>query len=132
MSLNKKILLADDDEELLMTYRSFVEKAHFTVLIAHDGEEALKIAFEQRPDIAVLDVDMPKKDGLAVLQELRMDPWGRDLPIIILSGKAADDSRLQKMTEWAPTYYFVKGDQSLDAFMSMIRDIINGVSVSDR
>ena len=82
-----KILIADDEPGFLAMYQKFVEKAGFDVLLAHDGEEALKLAFDERPAVVVLDVDMAKKDGLEVMKEFVKTNWAKNLPIIILTGK---------------------------------------------
>lgn len=118
-----RVLIADDDNELLMTYNKFVQKAGFSAILAHDGEEALSIATTFKPEIIILDVDMPKKDGLSVLAELRQTEYGKDLPIIILTGKDVDDSRIEKIVQWKPTYYFVKGGQSSDEFIATLKGI---------
>lgn len=118
-----KILLVDDDLTFLITYQKILERNGFTVMPARDGEKALNLALAEKPDIVILDVDIPKKDGLEVMKELRASEWGKNVPIIILTGKEPDGARLEQINRWNPAYYFVKGDQSTDNFISKIQDL---------
>ncbi len=61
------------------------------------------------------------------MKELRETEWGKTLSIIILTGKEADDARMAKIAEWLPTYYFVKGNQNSDDFVSMLKDIAGDI-----
>jgi CheY-like chemotaxis protein len=89
----QKILIADDDIALVEIYKAKLEESFFEVITAYDGEEALQKARDQRPDLILLDMVMPKKDGDEVLLELKNDPLTADIPVIILSnldGKIGD------------------------------------------
>jgi len=79
------VLAADDDEDILELVSFRLGRSGYTVLQAHDGEEALQIAQEQTPDIAVLDVGMPKLDGLEVTRRLREQEATSKIPIILLT-----------------------------------------------
>ena len=84
------VLVADDDEDVrsLVVFR--LERAGYEVVDAADGEQALRLAFERTPDLAVLDVMMPKLDGYELTKQLRADPRTRDLPVILLTARAQD------------------------------------------
>ncbi len=123
--MKKKILLADDDEAFLKLYNILITGAGFTFLGARDGEEALSIAFREEPDILILDVDMPKKDGFAVASEIRTTKWGAKVPIVVLTGKDPDNARLKEIEKLNPTYYLVKGDQSSDDFIEKMKEILS-------
>ncbi len=131
MDTKKSVLIADDDTEIVDTYKKFVEKAGLIPLVAINGEETITMCDEHRPAVLVLDVDMPKRDGLTVLEELRKTPWGKELPIIILTGKEPDQSRIERMAQWSPTYYFVKGEQSSDEFISVLQNLAQFGAVQD-
>ena len=81
------ILTADDDPDIreLLAFR--LERSGYTVLQAVDGEEALALALEHRPDLAVLDVMMPKMDGPATFAALQADPSTRHVPVVLLTAK---------------------------------------------
>ncbi len=121
-----KILLADDDEDFLSVCRQFLEHADFNVIQAHDGDEALALiaGATEKPHALVLDVAMPKKDGLAVMKEVRQTEWGKQVPIIILTAKDPDDKRMKEISEWAPTYYFVKGNERFENIVEKIQKAI--------
>ena len=84
------VLVAEDDADILalVTYR--LERSGYEVMSAADGERALALAAERRPDLAVLDVMMPKADGLAVTRALRERPETSSTPIILLTARAQE------------------------------------------
>ena len=84
------ILAADDDEDILQLVAFRLGRSGYRVLQAHDGEEALALATEHEPDLAVLDVGMPKLDGFEVVRRLRAQQSTRAMPIIMLTARAQD------------------------------------------
>jgi DNA-binding response OmpR family regulator len=84
------VLAADDDEDILELVAFRLERSGYTVLRARDGEEALRVAQEAKPDLAVLDVMMPKLDGFEVTRRLRADGATSTMPIILLTARAQD------------------------------------------
>ena len=84
------VLAADDDDDVLALVTFRLERSGYTVLQAHDGEEALGLALEQKPDLAVLDVMMPKLDGFELTRRLRSEEATRRMPIILLTARAQD------------------------------------------
>jgi DNA-binding response OmpR family regulator len=84
------VLAADDDEDILELVAFRLERSGYTVLRAHDGEEALELARRERPDLAVLDVMMPKLDGFELTKRLRAEDGTRGMPIILLTARAQD------------------------------------------
>lgn len=86
----KKILVADDEKMILKVIESRLKANHYDVVTAEDGEEALNKAFKVKPDLIILDLAMPRKNGYQVSGELRKHPETRDIPIIILSAWVRD------------------------------------------
>jgi DNA-binding response OmpR family regulator len=84
------ILAADDDEDILELVAFRLGRSGYTVLQARDGEEALQLATEHRPDVAVLDVGMPKLDGVEVTRRLRAQPETSTIPIILLTARVRE------------------------------------------
>jgi DNA-binding response OmpR family regulator len=84
------ILAADDDEDILQLVAFRLGRSGYRVLQAHDGEEALTLALEHEPDLAVLDVGMPKMDGFEVVRRLRAHDATSRMPIIMLTARAQD------------------------------------------
>ena len=83
-----KILVADDDKEILNAIEIYLTNEQMTVYKAHDGEEALKV-LEAHPDIhlIIMDLMMPKMDGIQAILKIRQD---KEIPIIVLSAKSED------------------------------------------
>jgi DNA-binding response OmpR family regulator len=84
------ILAADDDEEILELVVFRLERSGYTVLQARDGEQAFELARAQKPDLAVLDVMMPKLDGFELTRRLRAEEATSRMPIILLTARAQD------------------------------------------
>lgn len=82
------VLVADDDADILSLVRMRLERAGFMVVAARNGREALDLARERRPSLAILDVAMPELSGLEVTQRLRADH--DDVPVILLTAHAMD------------------------------------------
>jgi DNA-binding response OmpR family regulator len=81
----RTVLVADDDHDLLGYIKFRLEHAGFEVVTAADGEEALKLALERQPSLAVLDVRMPKLDGFEVTRQIRVNDNVREMPVILLT-----------------------------------------------
>ena len=84
------ILIADDDEDILQLVAFRLERSGYTVIKARDGAEAIEAARKQVPDLAVLDVRMPKFDGYEVTRALRADEATKRVPVILLTAKVQD------------------------------------------
>jgi DNA-binding response OmpR family regulator len=84
------VLVADDDADILELVSFRLERAGYDVVSARDGEEALKQAVELQPDLAVLDVMMPKLNGYEVTQEIRRSDATRAMPVILLTARVQD------------------------------------------
>ncbi|MGB2088110.1 MAG: response regulator transcription factor [Psychroflexus salarius] len=82
-----KILIVDDEPNIVMALDYALQKQGFTVLIARDGQEALDIVKKDIPKVIILDIMMPKVDGFEVLNQLKSNPKTRDITVIILSAK---------------------------------------------
>lgn len=79
------ILVADDDRDILELVRIRLERADCATVTARDGDEALRLSRERRPDLCILDVVMPGRSGFEVLSELRRDPATEAIPVILLT-----------------------------------------------
>jgi DNA-binding response OmpR family regulator len=84
------VLAADDDEDILGLVAFRLERSGYTVIQARDGEEALALAVTELPDLAVLDVMMPKLDGFELTRRLRAEEATSRMPIILLTARAQD------------------------------------------
>lgn len=85
------LLIADDDEDILTLVQLRLARSGYDVVVARDGEEALQLAREHRPDLAVLDWMMPKASGIDVLRAIRADPAIADTPVVMLTARVSED-----------------------------------------
>ena len=97
----RTILVADDEEHIRELAALYLEKEGFQVLAAADGEAALAVARKQRPDLIVLDVMMPKMDGLEVCREIRHES---DVPILMLTARSEEVDRIVGLELGADDY----------------------------
>ncbi|MHB1004012.1 MAG: response regulator [Chloroflexota bacterium] len=88
-----RILVVDDDPDIVQAVQIVLEAQDYQVITAANGDEGLERIRRDKPDVLVLDLLMPKKDGFAVVRELKEDPRQRKLPILILSSVREDASR---------------------------------------
>jgi DNA-binding response OmpR family regulator len=96
------ILVADDDEDILNLMSVALERGGNTVLTARDGEEALDLVLERRPDLVLLDVAMPYLTGYEVMREIRAALAG--VPVILVSAYATEDAVAEGWKEGADDY----------------------------
>lgn len=100
--VSMKILVADDDQAVRESLRRSLIFNGYTVVLATDGAEALEMIESERPDLAILDVMMPKRDGLEVCRELRSH--GDDIPILLLTARDAVSERVAGLDAGADDY----------------------------
>ncbi|MCD6518622.1 MAG: response regulator transcription factor [Anaerolineae bacterium] len=99
--MGAKILVVDDEAQIVHVLRGYLEKAGFNVLTAYDGREALRIARQERPDLVILDLMLPEVDGLDVCRALRKDS---DVPIIMLTARIEETDRIVGLELGADDY----------------------------
>jgi len=123
-SLKKTILIVEDEALMLSALAEKLNTEGFNTLQAKDGEEGLKTALRERPDLILLDILMPRLNGLAMMRKLRSESdWGKRVPIIFLTNLSPDEeSIIEIVTKEEPTYYLVKTDWSLDEVADKIRE----------
>ncbi|MBI4334144.1 MAG: response regulator [Chloroflexi bacterium] len=83
-----KILLVDDDLDFIEATRTVLESKPYQVVVAHEGDEGLKKAMTEKPDLILLDVIMPLKDGFTVAEQLKKDPQLNKIPVVMLTSFA--------------------------------------------
>lgn len=108
----KWILLVEDDRFLRRACEAGLRQRGFTVTTALDGEEGLRAALSECPDLVLLDLLMPKLSGLDVLRALRGDAATRELPVVILSNSSREQD-MQEIAHLGVSGYFVKANLSL-------------------
>jgi DNA-binding response OmpR family regulator len=88
--MGKKILIADDEPNIVISLEFLLKREGYEVIVAQNGAEALVRIREERPEMAILDVMMPLRNGFEVCQEVRQDPEFADMRIMMLTAKGRD------------------------------------------
>jgi CheY-like chemotaxis protein len=104
MSTERYILVADDDPLVLRSITFILEKNGFPVRAASDGAQALALAQEEKPTLALLDVMMPKMDGLEVCEKIKADPELTDVPVFLVTARAMSAERERGLAAGADEY----------------------------
>jgi two-component system, OmpR family, response regulator MtrA len=122
MSPRKLVLVADDDADILLLVRLRLERSGYEVLTARDGTEALALAQERQPDVAIFDVSMPGLTGFDVTRLLR--EANAKLPVILLTARALD-SDVEAGAAVGADAYLTKPFSPQDLELR-VRELVNG------
>jgi two-component system, OmpR family, phosphate regulon response regulator PhoB len=117
--LTTTILLVEDSRFLRTANERALAKAGYNVVSAADGEEALLIARERTPNLILLDMMLPKLDGVAVLRALKHDFQTKSIPVIVLTGLGKQNEA--KLKREGAAAYFTKSDSLLKDFDTLLR-----------
>ena len=120
----KSILVVEDDYSLMNVLRKKLISVGFNVFEAANGEEGLDAVSKHRPDLILLDIIMPKMDGLTMLKKLREDEWGKKAKVILLTN-LSDEEKVLKENDLGSFDYLVKSDWSLEDIVRKIRKKLN-------
>jgi DNA-binding response OmpR family regulator len=99
-----KVLIADDEPNILISLEYLLKREGYEVLVARDGQEALDVVRRDRPRLVLLDVMMPRKTGFEVCQELRGDDAIKDTLVLMLTAKGRDTDVAKGMAMGANSY----------------------------
>jgi len=102
--MNKKILIVDDEPNIVISVEFLMKREGYAVAVAADGDEALEKIRADRPDLVLLDVMMPKKNGFEVCQEVRADPALAGTRILMLTARGRDTEVAKGMALGADDY----------------------------
>lgn len=107
------VLVIEDDVALAMALKDKLTDEGFEVMQAGDGVEGLATALLHHPDILLVDIMMPRMDGLKMLKELRGDDWGKKVKVILLTN-LSEDKAIKDALDSEVEQYLVKADWSLE------------------
>lgn len=121
--MKKKILIVEDESALQDAMREFLLAEKFAVVVASDGEMALKLAKNENPDLILLDIILSKKNGFDVLIELKADDVMKKIPVILLTNlESADD--VDRAFSLGVSTYLVKANYKLEEIVEKIKEIL--------
>ncbi len=116
-----KILIVEDEAPMLCSLSDKFNDEGFDVVVAKDGEEALEVALTTAPDIILLDIILPKMDGMTMLKKLREDEKGVNIPVILLTNLDYSVG-VAKAIESGAYDYLVKTDWSLEDVVNKVKE----------
>lgn len=120
----RKILLVEDNAQLKEIYQLFLEQSGFIIATAADGDEALKVAQEFKPDLIFLDIMIPKKDGFEVLRILREQPkYNCRTAKIVLLTNLGDASKVSPQVRKDMDGYVIKAEIELKDLLDIIKSL---------
>jgi DNA-binding response OmpR family regulator len=121
----KRILIVEDEEAMLDAVSDALLNQQLITLMAKDGESGLEMALKEHPDLILLDILMPKMDGMIMLQKLRLDEWGEKVPVIILTNVNPNSSTLiNSVLQNEPAYYLVKSEVKLEGIVDKVKEVL--------
>ena len=115
----KKILIVDDEKLIVQVLTQKLQEAGFSTEAAFDGEEALSKVNQSKPDLILLDIIMPKLDGISMLKRLKADEKTKDIPVIILTNLYSDKKVVEAIKSGG-TDYLIKVDYTLPEIVERI------------
>ncbi|HSX47547.1 MAG TPA: response regulator [Patescibacteria group bacterium] len=115
-----KILIVEDEEALLEVLKERFEAEGFEVYISKDGEDGLKVAIEKKPDIILLDIIMPKLDGLSMLKKLRQSEEGKNTRVVVLTN-VNDTKEVNEALALGAKDFLVKSDWIISDLIVTVR-----------
>ena len=102
--MTRTVLLVDDEPNIILSLQFLIEQAGYEARVARDGEAALKAIEEHKPDLVLLDVMLPKRDGFDVCERVRANPAWKDIRIVMLTAKGRDSEREKGLALGADAY----------------------------
>ena len=118
------LIIEDEDSQRKVLHDNLTQKG-YSILEARDGLEGLAVALREHPDLILLDVRMPKMDGMTMMHKLREDNWGKNASIIILTNYDSSDAQISQVTIDQPSYFLLKADSPLEKIIEKIQDVLD-------
>lgn len=125
-----KILIIEDDPLMLRMYQKIFKFEGFTVVVASNGEEGIDTARKEKPTLILLDIMMPKMNGLEVLDKLKLDPNTKKIPVVMLTNLAGSHDAEKALTLGA-VKYIVKSEYDPKQVTNMVKEILAGYTRDD-
>lgn len=116
----KTILFIEDESALQKTFGDVLKKDGYEMISALNGEVGLNLAKQKKPDLILLDLTLPRKNGFEVLKELKAIPETKDIPVIILTNLESMEN-VEKVLELGATTYLVKASYTLEEVIEKVK-----------
>jgi DNA-binding response OmpR family regulator len=126
MDDHKRILIAEDEKSIAHAYGEHLEREGYMIEYAYDGREAIIKTNEFKPDLILLDIVMPKLDGISVLKKLKASEETKNIPVIILTNLESSQSASEAV-EAGSFQYLVKTNYTLDDITKKVAEVLKEV-----
>ncbi len=123
VKINKYIIVAEDDQFYAKIFKIKLLKEGYETLVLEDGEKALKAIYERKPDLLLLDLVMPVKNGFEVLKELRANKDFKDVKVLVLSNFCQEEE-LIRAKKYGILDYLVKTNLSINEVVAKIKEYL--------
>lgn len=121
-----KILVIEDEQPMQDALVDSLAQNSFSVITSNNGKDGLALALRDRPNLILLDIFMPKMDGLTMLESLRSDTWGENVPVIILTNLNPDaDATIKAIMDHKPAFYLIKSNVTLEGIVTKVKEVLN-------
>lgn len=117
----KTILLVEDEAPLREVLRDNLQDEGFKVVEATNGAQGLTLANKVKPDLILLDILMPKMDGMTMMEKFRTTKAGSRVPIMLLTNVAADKKIIKSLIRYMPVYYFDKSSRTIGEIIMRVK-----------
>ena len=118
-STGKTVLVVEDDKGLRRALTFMLEQVKHRVIMAADGEEALKLIRDEKPNLILLDLIIPKINGFEVLRRTKEDPTTKDIPVVCFSNLSQDNDR-EQVLKMGAVEFVMKSEISVDQVLGIV------------
>jgi len=119
----KKILVVEDDRSLQSAIVEMLNQEGYETVSAFDGEEGLAKLSREKPDLVLLDIILPKKDGFELLSQMKSNPETKEIPVLILTNLGEVD-KVQKAVALGATAFMIKADYSIKEVLEKVKEAL--------
>jgi two-component system alkaline phosphatase synthesis response regulator PhoP len=128
MAKQKTILIVEDEISVLKALKIKLESAGFKVLLEKNGEDGLTTALKEKPDLILLDLVMPKMDGVTMLRKLRQDKWGKKAKVLILTN-LSEGKDVFYLLDKGEKDYLIKADWKIGDVVKRVNNALGSGSL---
>ncbi len=125
------VLIVEDEDFLIRVLEDNLVAEGYTVDIAKNGEEAVEKIGKKKPNLVLLDILMPKKDGFYVQEEIKKNPEWKLIPVIVLSN-LGEDTTIKRALEMGADDFFVKSQHPIQEVIEKVKDYLEGRKAAKR
>lgn len=119
----KKILVVEDDRSLQSAIVEMLNQEGYETVSAFDGEEGLAKLSQEKPDLILLDIILPKKDGFELLSQIKSNPETKEIPVLILTNLEEVD-KVQKAVDLGAAAFMIKADYSIKEILEKVKEAL--------